>query len=92
MWQSACPDSPPFIVLDSVGETLGFERAFSAQSFGNPDGVFPGLFVRKVLGEKNVRNVLAWGSTVLFDGFREVTVGLSVVAHNLILEEETDGS
>ena len=93
MWEGACPDSPTLIVLDSVSETLGFERALIAQGFCHPYRVLTGLLVWEVLGEENVWGGLARRTAVVLDGLGKVAVGcLSVVTHNLILEEDTDGS
>lgn len=93
MWQGARPYSPTLIILDSVSETLGFERALITQRFRHPYRVLTGLLVWEVLGEENVWDVLARRTAIVLDGLGEVAVGcLSVVTHNLILEEDFDGS
>jgi hypothetical protein len=91
--ECASPNPVGFLCLDSVGEALNFQRAFVAQGFGDTDGILPRLFLGEVLGEEDFWNVLTWGSTVFVDGAGELAVGLmSVVAHNLILKEDSDGS
>ena len=93
MGECASPNPVRFLCLDSVGETLNFERAVIAERFGNTDGILPRLLLGEVLGEENVGDVLAGCPTVSFDSVREGAVGLmSVVAHNIILEEGSDGS
>jgi len=91
--ESASPYPVGLLVLNRVGEALQFDGAFGAERFGNLDGVFPGLFLREVLGEENVWDVFAWRTADVFDGFGKFAVALmSAVTHNLILEEDTDGS
>ena len=93
MWQGARPYPPTLIVLDSVSETLGSERAFCTEGFGCLDRAIPNFLVREVLGEENIWRGLARRTAVVLDGLGKVAVGcLSVVTHNLILEEDTDGS
>ena len=93
MWQGARPDSPTLIVLDSVSETLGLERAFCTEGFGCLNRAIPNFLVREILGEENIWGGLARRTAVVLDGLGKVAVGcLSVVTHNLILEEDTDGS
>ena len=83
MWEGACPNPVRFLRFDSVGETLGQQRAPFTQSFGGSDRVFPGVWVGEVLGEENRRDFLA-GHTTNFDyGRREVAVALSQVAHTV---------
>jgi len=91
--QGARPDSPTLMVFDSVSETLGSERAFCAEGFGCLNGAIPNFLVGEILGEENVWGGLARRTAVVLDGLGKVAVGcLSVVTHNLILEEDTDGS
>ena len=93
MWQGARPDSPTLIVLDSVSETLGSEWAFCTEGFGCLNRAIPNFLVGEVLGEENVWGGLARRTAVVLDGLGKLAVGcLSVVTHNLILEEDFDGS
>jgi hypothetical protein len=92
VWQGARPDSPTLIVLDSVSETLGSEWALCAEGFGCLNRAIPNFLVGEVLGEENVWGGLARRTAVVLDGLGKVAVGLSVVTHNLILEEDFDGS
>lgn len=93
MREGASPNPVGFLILDSVGETLQLDGAFCAESFGNLDRVFAGLFLWEVLREENIWDVFAWRTADVFDGFGKFAVALmSAVTHNLILEEDTDGS
>ena len=93
MRQGARPDSPTLIVLDSVSETLGSQWALCTEGFGCLNRAIPNFLVREVLGEENVWRGLTRRTAVVLDGLGKVAVGLlSVVTHNLILEEDTDGS
>ena len=83
MWKGACPDSIGLLRFDSVGETLDQQRALFTQRFGGSDRVLPGLFVREVLGEENVGDVLTWHTTDFDNGGAEVAVALSPVAHTV---------
>ena len=83
MGKCASPNPVRLLRFDSVGETLGEQRAFFTQSFGRSDRVFPGVWVGEVLGEENCGDFLA-GHTTNFDyGRREVAVALSQVAHTV---------
>jgi len=91
--QGARPDTPTLIVLDSVSETLGSKWAFCTEGFGCLNRAIPNFLVGEVLGEENVWGGLARRTAVVLDGLGKVAVGcLSVVTHNLILEEDFDGS
>jgi len=91
VWKGACPDSIRFLRFDSVGETLGQQRALFTQSFGGSDRVFPGVWVGEVLGEENVGDFLA-GHTTDFDyGCTEVAVALSPVAHTVMVSGGSNG-
>jgi len=93
VWQSTSPYPVGFLGFYRVGETLQPDGAFSAERFGCLDGTIPDLLVRKVLREEYVWRVLTRCTTVVFDGLSEIPVALmSAVTHNLILEEDTDGS
>lgn len=83
MWEGACPDSVGFLCFDSVGETLGQERALFAQCFGGSDRIFPGGWVGEVFGEENVGDVLTWHTTDFENGCVQVAVALSPVAHTV---------
>ena len=83
MWEGACPDSVGLLRFDSVGETLNQQRALFTQRFRGSDRVLSGLFVREVLGEENVGNVLTWHTTDFDNGCVEVAVALSPVAHTV---------
>ena len=83
MGKCACPDSIRFLRFDSVGETLGEQRALSAQRFGGSDRILSGRFVGEVLGEENLGNVLTWNTTDFDNGCVEVAVALSPVGHTV---------
>ena len=83
MRECAGPDTIRFLRFDSVGETLGEQRALSAQRFGGSDRVLPGIRVGEVLGEENVGDVLAWHTTDFDNGCTEVAVALSPVGHTV---------
>ena len=83
MWKGACPDSIGLLRFDSVGETLNQQRALFTQRFRGSDRVLPGLFVREVLGEENVGDVLTWHATDFDYGCVQVAVALSPVAHTV---------
>jgi hypothetical protein len=83
VWKGACPDSVGFLRFDSVGETLGQQRALFAQSFGGSNCIFPGVWVGEVFGEENVGDFLTWHTTDFHNGCTEVAVALSPVAHTV---------
>ncbi len=83
MWQSAGPDTVRLLGFDSVGETLGQQRALFAQGFRGSDRVLPGVRVGEVLGEENVGDVLTRHTTDFDNGCTEVAVALSPVAHTV---------
>ena len=91
MWQSAGPNPIGFLGFDSVGETLGQQRALFAQSFGGSDRIFPGARVGEVLGEENVGDVLTWHTTDFDNGCTEVAVALSPVAHTVKVSRGFNG-
>jgi len=93
VWQSTSPDTVGLLRFDSVGETLQPDGAFGAERFGCLYCTVPDFLVGEVLGEENIWGRLARRTTVVLDGLSEIPVALmSVVTHNLILEEDTDGS
>ena len=93
MWQSASPYPVGFLGFYRVGETLQPDGTVSAERFGRLDRTIPDFLVRKVLRKENIWRGLARRATVVLDGFSEIPVALmSVVGHNLILEEDTDES
>ena len=81
MWEGASPDTIRLLRFDSVGETLDQQRALFAQRFGGSDRVLPGLFVREVLGEENLRDILAGNTTGFVYQCGKFAVGLSPVGH-----------
>ena len=83
MWQGARPNPVRFLRFDSVGETLGQQRALSAQRFGGSDRVLSGGFVGEVLGEENLGDVLTGNTTDFDNGCVEVAVALSPVGHTV---------
>ena len=93
MWQGASPYPVGFLGFYRVGETLQSDGAVSAERFRCLNRAIPDFLVREVLGEENIWGGLARRTTVVLDGLSEIPVALmSVVTHNLILEEDTDGS
>jgi len=83
VWQSAGPNPVGFLGFDSVGETLGQQRALFTQRFRGSDRVLPCIRVGEVLGEENVGNVLTWHTTDFHNRCTEVAVALSPVAHTV---------
>ncbi len=83
MWEGARPDTVGFLGFDSVGETLGQQRALSTQRFGSSDRVLAGVFVGEVLGEENLGDVLTGHTTGFVDECGEVAVALSPVGHTV---------
>ena len=81
MWEGACPDSIGLLRFDSVGETLGQQRALSAERFGGSDRVLSSVFVGEVLGEENLRDILAGNTTGFVYQCGKFAVGLSPVGH-----------
>jgi hypothetical protein len=79
----ASPDSVGFLGFDSVGETLGEQRALSTERFGGSDRVLPGVFVGEVFGEENLGDVLAGDTTGVVYQCGKFAVGLSPVAHKV---------
>ncbi len=93
MWQSASPYPVGFLGFYRVRETLQSDWAVSAERFGCLDRTVTDFLVGEVLGEENIWGGLARRATIVLDGLSEIPVALmSVVTHNLILEEDTDGS
>ena len=83
MGKCASPDTVGFLGFDSVGETLGEQRALSAQRFGGSDRVLAGVFVGEVLGEENLGDVLAGNTTGFVYQCGKFAVGLSPVGHTV---------
>jgi hypothetical protein len=83
VWQSAGPNPIGFLGFDSVGETLGQQRALFAQRFRGSDRILPCIRVGEVLGEENVGDVLTRHTTDFDNGCIEVAVGLSPVGHTV---------
>ena len=83
MWEGASPDTVGFLGFDSVGETLGEQRALFAQRFGGSDRILSGVFVGEVLGEENLGDVLTGNTTDFDNGCVEVAVALSPVGHTV---------
>ena len=81
MRQCASPDTVGFLRFDSVGETLGQQRALSAERFGGSDRVLSSVFVGEVLGEENLRDILAGNTTGFVYQCGKFAVGLSPVGH-----------
>ena len=76
MWQGASPNTVTLPTLNSVGETLGFDRAGSTQGFSGFDGYGPGFGVGVILGEENAGDFLTSNTTGLFNGVCEFQVAL----------------
>ncbi len=83
MWQGASPNPVRLLGFDSVGETLGQQRALFAQRFRGSDRVLPCIRVGEVLGEENVGDVLTRHTTDFDNRCTEVAVALSPVAHTV---------
>ena len=83
MGKCSSPDTVGFLGFDSVGETLGEQRALSTQRFSGSDRVLPGVFVGEVLGEKNLGDVLAGDTTGVVYQCGKFAVGLSPVGHKV---------
>ena len=83
MWEGAGPDTVGLLRFDSVGETLGQQRAPSTQRFRGSDRVLPCVWVGEVFGEENVGDVLTRHTTDFDNGCTEVAVALSPVAHTV---------
>ena len=83
MGKCASPDTVGFLGFDSVGETLGEQRALGAQRFGGSDRVFSGVFVGEVLGEENLGDVLTGNTTGFVYQCGKFAVGLSPVGHTV---------
>jgi hypothetical protein len=83
VWEGAGPDTVRFLRFDSVGETLGQQRAPSTQGFRGSDRVLPCIRVGEIFGEENVGDVLTRNTTDFDNGCTEVAVALSPVAHTV---------
>jgi hypothetical protein len=81
--QCASPDTVGFLGFDSVGETLGEQRALGTQRFSGSDRILSGVFVGEVLGEENLGDVLTGNTTDFDNGCVEVAVALSPVGHTV---------
>ena len=89
MWECASPNPVRFTVLNCVSEADGFDGAFVAEGFGQTDRILSGVAVRVILREKHLGDILARCTASLIVSVRQMTVGcLSVLAHNIILEED----
>ena len=83
MGKCASPDSVGFLGFDSVGETLGQQRALGTEGFSGSDRILSGVFVGEVLGEENLGDILAGDTTGLIYQCGKFAVGLSPVAHTV---------
>ena len=60
------------------------DRALVAEFAGHPDRIFPGLFVREVLGEEHIRAIHAGHTPHMINSVTQFMVrGLSAVAHKI---------